>query len=115
MNLKYSELSNENSQVIRGPVLLKPKIFGDDRGFFLETFQLDRYKKNTSINQTFVQDNHSKSEFNVLRGLHYQSKPFEQGKLVRVVKGEIFDVVVDLRKKEKTFGKFICVNFFFCD
>lgn len=88
---------------IKGCYVIEPNVFGDERGFFLETYQKERYKKLLSINDLFVQDNHSRSSKNVLRGLHYQkTKP--QGKLVRVVRGEVFDVAVDLRKESSTFG-----------
>ena len=84
--------------------IIEPKVFGDDRGFFLETFQIDRYKELVGIELPFVQDNHSRSSKGVLRGLHFQkTKP--QGKLVRVVKGEVFDVAVDVRKDSPTYGK----------
>ncbi|KEF31642.1 dTDP-4-dehydrorhamnose 3,5-epimerase [Marinobacter nitratireducens] len=85
-------------------VIIEPKVFGDHRGFFLETFQAARYKEQAGINRAFVQDNHSRSAQGVLRGLHFQvSKP--QGKLVRVVRGEVFDVAVDLRRESPTFGQ----------
>jgi len=85
-------------------VIIEPTIHGDDRGFFLETFQLKRYSDLAGINEVFVQDNHSRSSKNVLRGLHYQkNKP--QGKLVSVVKGEVYDVAVDIRPKSPSFGK----------
>jgi dTDP-4-dehydrorhamnose 3,5-epimerase len=88
---------------IDGAVIIEPKVFGDERGFFLETFQAERYKELAGINLPFVQDNHSRSGKNVLRGLHFQkTKP--QGKLVRVVCGEVFDVVVDIRKNSPTYG-----------
>ena len=88
---------------IKGCYVIEPNVFGDERGFFLETYQKERYKKLLSINDLFVQDNHSRSLKNVLRGLHYQkTKP--QGKLVRVVRGEVFDVAVDLREESSTFG-----------
>lgn len=84
-------------------VEIEPKIFGDERGFFLETFQADRYKEDANIDCHFVQDNHSRSAKGVLRGLHFQiNKP--QGKLVRVVRGEVLDVVVDIRKDSPSFG-----------
>lgn len=87
-----------------GCVIIEPLIFGDERGFFLETFQENRYRELAGINFPFVQDNHSKSSRGVLRGLHFQtSKP--QGKLVRVVRGEVFDVAVDIRSDSLTFGK----------
>ena len=89
---------------LEGCLIIEPDVFGDDRGFFLETYQSERYKKNAGIDFDFVQDNHSRSSFGILRGLHFQkTKP--QGKLVRVVTGEVFDVVVDIRKQSKTFGK----------
>ena len=84
--------------------IIEPRVFGDDRGFFLETFQIDRYKELVGIDLPFVQDNHSRSSKGVLRGLHFQkTKP--QGKLVRVVKGEVFDVAVDVRKGSATYGQ----------
>jgi dTDP-4-dehydrorhamnose 3,5-epimerase len=84
--------------------IIEPKVFGDDRGFFLETFQAKKYQAIIGDNLTFVQDNHSRSSKGVLRGLHFQkTKP--QGKLVRVVTGEVFDVAVDIRKGSPTFGK----------
>jgi dTDP-4-dehydrorhamnose 3,5-epimerase len=88
-------------------LLIEPKIFEDDRGFFFESFNLNEFKKATSLDVTFVQDNHSKSTKGVLRGLHYQLPPYAQGKLVRVIQGEILDVVVDLRKSSATFGKYV--------
>jgi dTDP-4-dehydrorhamnose 3,5-epimerase len=88
---------------IDGAVIIEPKVFGDERGFFLETFQAERYKELAGIDLPFVQDNHSRSGKNVLRGLHFQkTKP--QGKLVRVVRGEVFDVVVDIRQDSPTYG-----------
>ncbi|GDY24126.1 dTDP-4-dehydrorhamnose 3,5-epimerase [Agarivorans sp. Toyoura001] len=83
--------------------IIEPKVFGDERGFFLETFQAERYKTALNIDMDFVQDNHSRSGLGVLRGLHFQkSKP--QGKLVRVVRGSVFDVAVDIRPDSPTFG-----------
>jgi len=84
-------------------VIIEPKVFGDHRGFFLETFQADRYRDIAGISLPFVQDNHSRSAKGVLRGLHFQkTKP--QGKLVRVVSGEVFDVAVDIRPSSPSFG-----------
>lgn len=84
--------------------IIEPKIFGDSRGFFLETFEKKRYQEMLEIDLDFVQDNHSRSSKNVLRGLHFQtSNP--QGKLVRVVRGEVFDVAVDIRPDSPTFGQ----------
>lgn len=86
-------------------VLVMPPVFGDERGFFMETFRQVDFKENCGDYQ-FVQDNHSSSSKNILRGLHYQfEKP--QGKLVRVVRGEVFDVAVDMRKNSPTFGKWV--------
>lgn len=86
--------------------LIEPKVFGDDRGFFLESFQAERYAEQAGITLAFVQDNHSRSARNVLRGLHFQrSKP--QGKLVRVVRGEVLDVAVDIRRGSPTFGNVV--------
>ena len=85
-------------------VIIEPKVFGDERGFFLETFQAERYAELAGITLPFVQDNHSRSSNAVLRGLHYQkTKP--QGKLVRVVRGEVYDVAVDIRYRSLTFGQ----------
>ena len=89
---------------LKGCVIIEPRVFGDDRGFFLETFQAVRYKREAGIDLPFVQDNHSRSARGVLRGLHFQkTKP--QGKLVRVVSGEVYDVAVDIRKGSATFGE----------
>jgi len=93
---------------ICGCVIIEPTVFGDERGFFLETFHAARYAESAGINLPFVQDNHSRSSKGVLRGLHFQkTKP--QGKLVRVVRGEVYDVAVDIRANSKTFGKWEAV------
>jgi len=100
MKISHSEL--------KGCVIIEPRVFGDDRGFFLETFQAIRYDQEAGIDMPFVQDNHSRSAKGVLRGLHFQkTKP--QGKLVRVVCGEVYDVAVDIRKGSTTFGKWVGV------
>ncbi len=96
---KFEFIKNE----IEGLVVIKPTIFGDSRGFFLETFQKEEFAL-AGIDKDFVQDNHSKSSKGVLRGLHFQTEN-TQGKLVRVIKGEVFDVAVDVRPNSKTFGK----------
>ncbi len=85
-------------------LIIEPKVFGDDRGFFLESFNAKAFAKQTGVTAQFVQDNHSRSSQNVLRGLHYQIQQ-PQGKLVRVVSGEVFDVAVDIRRNSPTFGK----------
>ena len=87
--------------------LIEPKIFGDDRGFFFESFNARSFRGLTGVDAQFVQDNHSKSVKGVLRGLHYQLTPHAQGKLVRVVQGEVFDVAVDIRKGSPTFGQWV--------
>ncbi|MCU7828651.1 MAG: dTDP-4-dehydrorhamnose 3,5-epimerase [Candidatus Thiodiazotropha sp. (ex Myrtea sp. 'scaly one' KF741663)] len=85
-------------------LLLEPEVFGDDRGFFMESFNQLKFNKAVGRQVSFVQDNHSRSSNNVLRGLHYQIKQ-TQGKLIRVLRGSIFDVVVDLRKSSSSFGQ----------
>ncbi|RCX06866.1 dTDP-4-dehydrorhamnose 3,5-epimerase [Extensimonas vulgaris] len=91
---------------IRDVILIEPKVFGDERGFFFESYNQRDFAQATGLQVAFVQDNHSRSAKNVLRGLHYQVQQ-PQGKLVRVVQGEVFDVAVDLRKKSKTFGQWV--------
>ena len=90
-------------------LILEPKVFGDDRGFFYESFNQRRFRELTGVGADFVQDNHSKSARHVLRGLHYQIRQ-PQGKLVRVVAGEVFDVAVDIRRNSPTFGKWVGVT-----
>lgn len=92
---------------IDGVIIVEPRVFGDARGYFMETYQVDEFKKG-GIPSDFVQDNQSKSRKGVLRGLHFQ-KTFPQAKLVRVIKGEVFDVAVDLRKGSETYGKWVGV------
>ncbi len=87
-------------------VLMEPKVFGDERGFFFESFNQAKFEAVTGVKTAFVQDNHSRSAKNVLRGLHYQIRQ-PQGKLVRVVQGEVFDVAVDIRQSSPTFGKWV--------
>lgn len=90
-------------------LILEPKVFGDDRGFFMESYNAKTFGELTGLNVEFVQDNHSRSSKNVLRGLHYQIQQ-PQGKLVRVVRGAVFDVTVDIRKSSDTFGKWVGVE-----
>ena len=90
-------------------LIIEPKVFGDDRGFFYESFNQQRFADLTGITTNFVQDNHSRSARNVLRGLHYQIQQ-PQGKLVRVTVGEVFDVAVDLRASSATFGQWVGVT-----
>lgn len=91
-------------------ILFEPKIFGDERGFFFESFSQKKFDEAVGRKVDFVQDNHSKSSKGVLRGLHYQLAPHAQGKLVRCIVGEVFDVAVDIRKGSATFGKWVGVN-----
>lgn len=93
---------------IEGVYIIEPKVFGDERGYFVETYNKNEFEEN-GLNYEFVQDNESKSKKGVLRGLHFQ-KHFQQAKLVRVIDGEVFDVAVDLRKNSKTYGKYVGVT-----
>lgn len=86
-------------------IICNPTVFKDDRGYFYESFNLEKFSKATGVHPTFVQDNQSRSTFGVLRGLHFQVGDMAQSKLVRVIEGEVLDVVVDMRKEEPTFGK----------
>ncbi|MEW6694972.1 dTDP-4-dehydrorhamnose 3,5-epimerase [Tepidimonas thermarum] len=92
-------------------LILEPKVFGDARGFFVESFNQRDFEQATGLSGiTFVQDNHSRSARDVLRGLHYQLPPRAQGKLVRVVRGAVFDVAVDIRRDSPTFGRWVGVE-----
>lgn len=94
---------------IDGVVIIEPKVFGDHRGYFFESFSERDF--NTNVREVrFVQDNESKSSYGVLRGLHFQKPPYAQSKLVRVVKGAVLDVAVDIRKGSPTFGKYVAVE-----
>jgi dTDP-4-dehydrorhamnose 3,5-epimerase len=95
---------------IEGVLILEPKVFGDARGFFMESFNRKVFNDAVGHDVTFVQDNHSRSVKGVLRGLHYQLPPHEQGKLVRVTQGSVFDVAVDIRPGSATFGKWVGVE-----
>lgn len=92
---------------IPGLLIIEPRVFGDERGFFFENYNEKAFNEATGIAPRFVQDNHSKSVKGVLRGLHYQLTPRAQGKLVRVVQGEVFDVAVDIRKGSPTYGQWV--------
>ena len=91
-------------------LVIEPKVFGDDRGFFFESYNERVFNELTGLDVRFVQDNHSQSEKGVLRGLHYQLPPAAQGKLVRCVVGDVYDVAVDIRRSSPTFGKWIGVH-----
>ena len=111
MALTSRKISNANGQIIEGPLLIKPNVFNDDRGFFMESWNSNDWKsiieKSKQEFNLFLQDNHSQSSIGVLRGLHYQLNPYAQGKLVRCISGEIFDVAVDIRINSPTFGKYV--------
>lgn len=94
---------------IDGVVVLKPRVFGDERGYFFESFSMKQFEKDV-YKTVFVQDNESKSKYGVLRGLHYQLPPYTQAKLVRVVKGRVLDVAVDIRKDSPYFGKYVAIE-----
>lgn len=100
MNFKFKKLS------IPDVILIIPEVFSDERGFFMETYKKSAFEK-AGIKENFIQDNHSSSKKNVLRGLHYQIPPMEQSKVVRCIKGEVFDVAVDIRKVSPYFGKWV--------
>lgn len=94
---------------IPGIILVQPKVFGDERGAFMETYKLSDFAA-AGIKERFVQDNHSMSSRDVLRGLHYQKSPMQQGKLVRCIRGRVFDVAVDIREGSPTFGRWVDVE-----
>ena len=91
-------------------IVIKPKVFEDERGFFMETYKKEEFDEKAGIKGEFIQDNHSKSKYGVLRGLHFQREPYAQAKIVRSIRGEIYDAVVDLRKNSPTFGNYVGVN-----
>ncbi len=96
---------SNKGHTLQGPLLLKPKIFKDQRGYFLESWNQNVFNKSIGEEVIFVQDNHSSSKKNVVRGMHFQIPPYQQSKLVRCLSGSIFDVIVDIRKTSKTFGE----------
>jgi dTDP-4-dehydrorhamnose 3,5-epimerase len=98
------------STAIAGCLILEPKVFADDRGFFYESFNQRVFNQATDQDINFVQDNHSKSTKGVVRGLHYQLPPAAQGKLVRAVSGAVLDIAVDIRKSSPSFGKWVAVE-----
>jgi dTDP-4-dehydrorhamnose 3,5-epimerase len=91
---------------IEGPVLINPRVFGDERGYFFESFNEAVFKQH-NLETAFVQDNQSLSKKGVLRGLHFQNPPYAQGKLVRVIQGSVLDIAVDIRKESPTYGKYV--------
>ncbi|MDO4759144.1 MAG: dTDP-4-dehydrorhamnose 3,5-epimerase [Rikenellaceae bacterium] len=95
---------------IQDLLIIDPKVYGDQRGYFMESFNAERFRQATGLDVSFVQDNESLSRRGVVRGLHYQLPPYAQAKLVRVVKGCVWDVVVDLRRSSPTFGRYMAVE-----
>ncbi len=95
---------------IEGVLIIEPKVFGDARGYFLESFNAKEFAEKTGLNIDFVQDNESMSSYGVMRGLHFQTPPYTQSKLVRCVKGAVLDVAVDIRKGSPTYGKHVAVE-----
>lgn len=95
---------------IEGVLIIEPKVFGDARGYFLESFNAKEFAEKTGLNINFVQDNESMSSYGVMRGLHFQRPPFTQSKLVRCVRGAVLDVAVDIRKGSPTYGKHVAVE-----
>ena len=95
---------------IEGVLIIEPKVFGDDRGYFFESYNEERFRAETGIETRFVQDNESKSRYGVLRGLHFQRPPHAQAKLVRVVRGRVLDIAVDIRSGSPTYGKYVAVE-----
>lgn len=95
---------------IEGVVVIEPQVFGDERGYFFESFNAERFLAETGIEVAFVQDNESRSKRGVLRGLHFQREPYAQAKLVRVVQGRVIDVAVDIRPGSPTFGKYVATE-----
>jgi len=91
-------------------VIIEPKVYGDDRGYFVETFREDKLEEFLGFKVNFCQDNESKSKKGVLRGLHYQLSPYAQTKLVRVIQGKVLDIIVDIRKGSPTFGQYVSVE-----
>ena len=107
--MEYLNVSSNKGNLIDGPLIIKPKIFFDNRGYFFESWNHSEFNKIISRQVNFVQDNHSESKYGVIRGLHYQLRPKAQAKLVRCSKGEIFDVLVDIRKDSDTYGEWSSV------
>lgn len=95
---------------IEGVLIIEPQVFGDERGYFFESFNAERFLAQTGVEVTFVQDNESRSKRGVLRGLHFQRAPHAQAKLVRVVRGRVLDVAVDIRPESPTFGKYVATE-----
>ena len=107
--MEYFNLNSNKGNFIKGPLIIKPKVFLDNRGYFFESWNNSEFNKIISREVNFVQDNHSETKFGVLRGLHYQLRPKAQAKLVRCTKGEVYDVIADIRKDSDTYGEWSSV------
>ena len=108
--MEIKKLTSNKENILDGPLLIEPKLFEDARGFFFESWNKSKFNNMINKDIIFSQDNHSCSKKGVLRGLHYQIPPKPQGKLVRCISGEIYDVAIDLRKRSETFGEWISAN-----
>ena len=108
--MQVEQLKTASGQPVEGPLLITPQVFGDDRGFFFESWNQRRFDQAVGAEVTFVQDNHSRSSRGVLRGLHDQLEPEPQGKLVRCPVGAVWDVAVDLRRSSATFGQWVAAE-----
>ena len=108
--MKVDYLKNKKGIPIEGPLVFTPDIYSDSRGLFFESWNRKKYEENLPDTVQFVQDNHSESSQGVLRGMHYQIEPYPQGKLVRCIKGSIFDVAVDIRKSSSTFSEWVGIE-----
>ena len=108
--MKVDCLKNKEDLYIEGPLVFSPDIFSDSRGLFFESWNKKKYEEKIPDKVEFLQDNHSESYLGVLRGLHYQVEPKSQGKLVRCIKGRIFDIAVDIRKSSRTFSKWVGIE-----
>jgi len=107
--MEYFNLNSNKGNLIKGPLIIKPKVFLDNRGYFFESWNNSEFNRVISREVNFVQDNHSESKVGVLRGLHYQLRPKAQAKLVRCTKGEVYDVIVDIRIDSDTYGEWSSV------
>ena len=108
--MQIKRITSNKGNILDGPILIEPKLFEDARGFFFESWNKSTFNDSLNEEISFTQDNHSCSKKGVLRGLHYQIPPTPQGKLVRCINGEIYDVAVDIRKRSETFGEWISAN-----
>tara|TARA_B100001989_G_C24434787_1_gene410907 strand:+ start:85 stop:675 length:591 start_codon:yes stop_codon:yes gene_type:complete len=107
--MEYFNINSSKGNLIKGPLIIKPRILHDDRGYFFESWNHSKFNKIISREVQFVQDNHSESKLGVLRGLHYQVGPKAQAKLVSCINGKVFDVVADIRKDSETYGEWSSV------